>query len=206
MLPHGYEQPAAIALAAWRRPRLLRRLPALPDRSRHLRLHPGRDDREFGRWCQQHHAACSSRLSSGVSSVRWCSSSPGSSACRSSAPGIGVLVAHIVWSQVARAIRRRWRSSPCAVAGAIGAMFVQKYVIVAGTAFGGAWTIVLAAVNCGAARAGLGRGASDTEVWIFYPTSAPASRWVPVAWIALGLVGTAVQLRRRREKKRKPLG
>ena len=32
-----------------------------------------------------------------------------------------------------------------AVAGAIAAMFLQRYVIVVGTAFGGAWTIVVGA-------------------------------------------------------------
>jgi hypothetical protein len=33
------------------------------------------------------------------------------------------------------------------------------------------------------------------DVWILYPTSAPAGRpWVPIAWILLGVVGTIVQL------------
>jgi len=32
-------------------------------------------------------------------------------------------------------------------------------------------------------------------VWILYPlTPAPGQRWVPVAWIALGLLGLGVQL------------
>ena len=32
-------------------------------------------------------------------------------------------------------------------------------------------------------------------MWILYPlTPAPGERWVPIAWIVLGLVGTAVQL------------
>src|SRR3954467_5927769 len=107
--------------------------------------------------------------------------------------GIGVLVAHIVWTQVGTGDPPAMAIIAASVAGAIGAMFVQKYVIVAGTAFGGAWTIVLAAANW-VPQAALTRGASDTEVWIFYPTSAPASRWVPIAWITLGLLGTAVQL------------
>ena len=105
--------------------------------------------------------------------------------------GIGVLIAHIVWTQVGTGDPPAMAIIAVSVAGAIGAMFVQKYVIVAGTAFGGAWTIVLAAANW-VPQAAL--GASDTEVWVFYPTSAPASRWVPIAWITLGLLGTAVQL------------
>jgi hypothetical protein len=32
-------------------------------------------------------------------------------------------------------------------------------------------------------------------VWVLYPLApAPGQRWVPLAWIALGLIGTAVQL------------
>jgi len=82
-----------------------------------------------------------------------------------------------------------------AIAGAIGAMFVQKYVIVIGTAFGGGWTIVLALANgFPGARDALMRGSSDTEVWIFYPTSAPGFRWAPIVWLGLGVLGTAVQL------------
>jgi hypothetical protein len=109
--------------------------------------------------------------------------------------GIGVLVAHIVWSRLAPGDPPALAVIGVAVAGAIGAMFVQKYVIVLGTAFGGAWTIVLAAVNAlPQVQQGFSSGASDTEVWILYPTSVPAARWVPIAWIGLGLLGTAVQL------------
>lgn len=109
--------------------------------------------------------------------------------------GIGVLVAHLVWIQIASGDPPAVAIIAVAVAGAIGAMFVQKYVIVAGTAFAGAWTILLSASNWLAkADPGLTRGASDTEVWIFYPTTAPGPRWMPIAWIGLGLLGTAVQL------------
>ena len=109
--------------------------------------------------------------------------------------GIGVLVAHLVWTQIASGDPPAAAIIAGAVAGAIGAMFVQKYVIVAGTAFAGAWTILLSASNWLAkADPGLTRGASDTEVWIFYPTTAPGPRWMPIAWIGLGLLGTAVQL------------
>lgn len=108
--------------------------------------------------------------------------------------GIGVLVAHVVWSQIGTGDPPAVAVIATAVAGAIGAMFVQKYVIVVGTAFMGAWTIVLSWANAFPAAKALTRGASDTEVWIFYPTSAPGMRWAPIAWIGLGLLGTAVQL------------
>jgi hypothetical protein len=109
--------------------------------------------------------------------------------------GIGVLAAHVVWSQIGTGDPPALAIVAVAVAGAVAAMFVQKYVIVAGTAFGGAWTIILAAANAfPRAQSGLSRGASDTEVWIFYPTTTFPSRWVPIAWIGLGLLGAAVQL------------
>jgi len=109
--------------------------------------------------------------------------------------GIGVLVAHLVWTQIASGDPPAAAIIAVAVAGAVGAMFVQKYVIVAGTAFAGAWTILMSASSwLTKAEPGLTRGASDTEVWIFYPTTAPVSRWMPLVWIGLGLLGTAVQL------------
>lgn len=107
--------------------------------------------------------------------------------------GIGVLVAHLVWSQIGLGDPPAVAILAVAVAGAVGALFVQKYVIVVGTAFIGAWTIIVWAANTFPAR-GVTRGSSDTEVWILYPTSAPALRWIPVAWLALGLLGTIVQL------------
>jgi hypothetical protein len=118
--------------------------------------------------------------------------------------GIGVLMVHALWSQIGSGDPPAVAIIAVAIAGAIGAMFVQKYVIVAGTAFGGAWTIVLAAVTLFPSTAsGLTRGVSDTEVWIFYPGSTPGLRWAPLAWIGLGALGTAVQLATSGSRKRR---
>jgi hypothetical protein len=118
--------------------------------------------------------------------------------------GIGVLVAHIGWSQLGASDPPAIAVIAAAIAGAIGAIFVQKYVIVAGTAFGGAWTIVVAGVNLfPQAQQGIARAASDSEVWILYPTATPGVRWAPIAWIGLGLLGTAVQLATVSGRKRK---
>ena len=88
--------------------------------------------------------------------------------------GLGALVAHVAWTQVGGGdppalLIVVLLASP----GAVGAMFLQRYVIIVSTAFSGApgrsfsadwrWSIV------GAARA-----ASD--VWILYPfTPAPGA-------------------------------
>ena len=118
--------------------------------------------------------------------------------------GIGVLIAHVAWTQIGRGDPPAVLIIAVAVAGAIGAMFVQRYVIVVGTAFGGAWTVVLAAANAfPVVKEALTRGSSETEVWIFYPTSAPGMRWAPIAWVGLGLVGTAIQLSTTAGRKKK---
>ena len=109
--------------------------------------------------------------------------------------GLGALVAHVGWSSIGRT------GDPPALAvvvlstvGSVGAMFLQRYVIVVATAFGGAWTVIVGGLAIAGDR-GAARAATAGDVWILYPTSpAPGQRWVPVAWIALGLIGTAVQL------------
>jgi hypothetical protein len=107
--------------------------------------------------------------------------------------GLAVLVAHLVWTRVATGDPPPVAVVVVSIAGAIGAMLLQRYVMVAGTAFAGAWTVILGAV----ALAGL-RGlmlAPSNDVWILYPLSpAPGQWWVTVAWLSLGLAGMAVQL------------
>ena len=81
-----------------------------------------------------------------------------------------------------------------AILGAIGAMLLQRYVIIVATAFGGAWTMIVGALALMGGGRATARGAPSGDVWILYPTTAPGQRWAPIAWIVLGLVGTAVQL------------
>jgi hypothetical protein len=82
-----------------------------------------------------------------------------------------------------------------AVAGALAAMWLQRYVVVIGTAFGGAWTLlvgVLALMGDAGAQA-----ASAAQVWVVYPLDpAPGRQWLPLAWLALGALGVFVQLRK----------
>jgi hypothetical protein len=81
-----------------------------------------------------------------------------------------------------------------AVAGAISATYLQRYFIIVGTAFGGAWTMIVGGMAVAGDR-GAAKAAAAGNVWILYPlTPAPGQRWVPVAWIALGLLGLGVQL------------
>ena len=81
-----------------------------------------------------------------------------------------------------------------AVAGAVLAMYLQRYVIILATAFVGAWTMIVGAMALtgdGAARAAV----AASNVWVLYPLDpAPGRQWVPIAWVVLGLIGTGVQL------------
>jgi hypothetical protein len=80
------------------------------------------------------------------------------------------------------------------VLGAAAAMYLQRYFIIVGTAFGGAWTLIVGAAALFGDRTALAAAAAN-DVWVAYPLNpAPGRGWVKLAWIALGLIGSTVQL------------
>ena len=108
--------------------------------------------------------------------------------------GLGALVAHVAWSSVRPGDPPAVAVVVLSILGSIGAMFLQRYVIIVATAFGGAWTVIVGALAAAANR-GAAKAASAGNVWILYPTTpAPGQAWVPVVWVVLGLIGTGVQL------------
>src|SRR2546425_1417936 len=115
--------------------------------------------------------------------------------------GLGALVAHVLWQSFGTGDPPAIAVIVLAVLGAIGAMLLQRYVIIVATAFGGAWTIIVGGLAIMTDRA-TAHGAPSGDVWILYPTSAGGQGWAPIAWIVLGLVGTAVQLGTTSAKKR----
>ena len=106
--------------------------------------------------------------------------------------GLGALIVHVGW----RYVGSGGDPPPLAVillalVGSLGAMLLQRYVIIVATAFGGAWTMIVGGLTVG----DRGARAASADVWILYPMSpAPGRSWVPIAWIGIGLLGTAVQL------------
>lgn len=107
--------------------------------------------------------------------------------------GLGALVANLVFSASGQE-PHFLAIAFCAVAGAAGSMYLQRYFIIIGTAFGGAWTLIVGAMALVGDRAALEAAASG-DVWVAYPLDpAPGRQWVPIAWVLLGLVGTGVQL------------
>jgi hypothetical protein len=107
--------------------------------------------------------------------------------------GVGALVVNLIWASVGR--------EPhivivilFAIAGALGALALQRYVIITATSFGGAWTAIVGALALLGDRLAV-EAAARNNVWLAYPMNpAPGQRWVIVAWLVLGLVGVIVQL------------
>jgi Domain of unknown function (DUF4203) len=107
--------------------------------------------------------------------------------------GLGALVANLAFSASGREPHFLVIAF-CAVAGAVASMYLQRYFIIVGTAFGGAWTMIVGAMALVGDRAALAAAVSG-DVWVAYPLDpAPGRRWVPIAWIVLSLIGTGVQL------------
>ena len=107
--------------------------------------------------------------------------------------GVGALVVNLIWAALGR--------EPhivivilFAIAGALAALALQRYVIIAATSFGGAWTTIVGATALMGDKLAV-EAAARNNVWLAYPMNpAPGQRWVLFAWVALGLVGVAVQL------------
>ena len=109
--------------------------------------------------------------------------------------GLGAFVVHVGWSQWAAGDPPAVLVIGLSIAGAASAMLLQRYVIIVGTAFGGGWTMIVGGLALAGERSAA-RALTSADVWILYPlTPAAGQRWIPMTWIALGLMGVAVQLR-----------
>jgi hypothetical protein len=108
--------------------------------------------------------------------------------------GVGALVVNVIWASLGR--------EPhiivvilLAIAGALAALALQRYVIITTTAFGGAWTAIVGGLALMGDRLAI-EAAARNNVWLAYPMNpAPGQRWVLLVWLLLGLVGLIVQLK-----------
>ena len=81
-----------------------------------------------------------------------------------------------------------------AVAGAALSMYLQRYVVIVGTGFGGALTLIHGALALVGSRVAL-PDLGGSGVWLPYPLAPlPGQQWVPIAWVLVGLLGIAAQL------------
>ena len=80
------------------------------------------------------------------------------------------------------------------VAGAWLATWLQRYVTIVGTAFGGAWAVLVGGLALAGDQGKLAAAAAG-EVWVPYPMHpAPGQAWVPWVWLVLGVGGVLMQL------------
>jgi hypothetical protein len=107
--------------------------------------------------------------------------------------GIGALAANVIWTQV-QGDPHPFVVVLFSVAGALVATWLQRYVIILATAFAGAWTILVGALALMGNTEPL-KAAAQGDVWVVYPMNpAPGQRWVPWGWVALGMLGTLIQM------------
>ena len=110
--------------------------------------------------------------------------------------GLGVLMAHAAWLQLGWGDPRAMALLVFAVLGAVLALVFQRYVIIIGTGFGGAWTAmagIASILGDPAAR----HAADAPNVWIIYPFDPPLNRPVfAIGWLLLGVAGVIDEERR----------
>jgi hypothetical protein len=105
--------------------------------------------------------------------------------------GFGAFSVNMIWSRLGTD-PHAFVIILAAVAGAAAAMALQRYVIIAATAFSGGWTVLWSAMHLVDGRGNLPR----PPVWMVYPFDlSPERRWVLAAWLVVGLAGVFIQLR-----------
>ncbi len=108
--------------------------------------------------------------------------------------GIGALLVNVIWTQI------EGDPHPAvvilfSVTGAVVATWLQRYVIILGTAYAGAWTMLVGGLAIMGDSGPLAAAAAG-DIWVAYPLSpAPGMRWLPWAWFGLGALGTLIQMR-----------
>ena len=107
--------------------------------------------------------------------------------------GLGALAVSLFWTpRIGDA--EMWVVIAACLLGAIAAVLLQRYVIIVGTSFGGAWTTLVGALALGGDAEAM--AAASGDVWQVYPM-APANGQAAFAigWAGLGLLAALVQLR-----------
>jgi hypothetical protein len=106
--------------------------------------------------------------------------------------GLAALAVNLVWRAIGGEPPTLVLVIAC-VLGALGALSVVRYVVIAGTAITGAWTLIVGVVALLGDRDAL-RAASAGDVWVFYPLDPIPDRWwYTVLWVALSVAGMVVQ-------------
>ena len=107
--------------------------------------------------------------------------------------GAGALLAGQIWAAFGRE-PGVLAVIALSIGGALLALALQRYVIIIGTAFGGAWTAIVGALALAGDRIA-GQAAARPDVWLAYPMNpAPGQQWVIWVWLVMGLAGAMIQV------------
>jgi Domain of unknown function (DUF4203) len=107
--------------------------------------------------------------------------------------GLGATAVTLAWTQVP-GDPHPYVVILASVAGAWLATWLQRYVTIVGTAFGGAWALLVGALALAGDEARLSAAAAG-DVWVPYPMHpAPGQAWVPWVWLLIGVAGVLAQL------------
>jgi hypothetical protein len=112
--------------------------------------------------------------------------------------GLAALAVNVIWGQISGSEPPALAIIIAAVIGALASLSLQRYVIIVGTAFGGAWTLLVGSLALMGHRAAeaAATAAEQSNVWVLYPMNpAPGQMWVPLVWIVLGLIGVFAQMK-----------
>jgi hypothetical protein len=102
---------------------------------------------------------------------------------------LGAIVVHLIWAQLGHEPHPAWVIVGT-VAGALGALALQKVIIILATAFAGSWTALVGGLYIANGQTG-----STPEGWILYPLRPPPGQdWMWLAWIVIGVLGVIVQI------------
>jgi hypothetical protein len=107
--------------------------------------------------------------------------------------GLGALAVNLIWSQMGRD-PHALVVIVAAIIGALGALALQRYVIIIGTSYAGASTMLLGILEL-TGHPAAAAAAERKDIMIVYPIpGAGANRWLVIAWLLLGAAGVVVQL------------
>ncbi len=107
--------------------------------------------------------------------------------------GLGAVAVSLFWTPDGGSAET-WVVIVACLVGAVAAVSLQRYVIIVGTSFGGAWTALVGALALGGHTESV--AAAGGDLWRLYPM-APANGQVgfAIGWFGLGLLAALVQLR-----------
>ncbi len=116
--------------------------------------------------------------------------------------GVGAMAVHLAWTPF-HVDPPWWAVVAAAILGALGALSITRYMVIVGTAFGGAWMLIVGALalmgNKAAAQA-----TNEGSVWLVYPLDpAPGKWWVWALWFALAIAGAVTQVLTKGKGKKK---